>query len=101
MLRLRSRSLFKQLQNTCNYGIRNWKLPSSDIDSAGLIGYFDSKHEAYLTLSQKIAEIAPMNLYSGLDEWSRELLVTLSADLGFSLAASIIVATFAIKTVFL
>lgn len=101
MLRLCSRSLLKQLQNTSNYGIKNWKIPTSDIDSAGLMGYFDSKHEAYLSLSQKIAEITPRNLYIGLDEWSRELLVTLSTDLGFSLAASIIFATFAIKTVFL
>jgi len=101
MLRLTSRSLFKQLQNSCSYRIRDWKLPASEVDSAGLMGYFDSRHETYLTLSQKLSEITPTSLYNGLDEWSRELLVTLSVDLGCSFATSIIIATFAIKTLFL
>jgi hypothetical protein len=101
MLRLTSRALSKQLQKSCYYRIGNWKLPASEIDSAGLTGYFDSRHEAYLTLSQKISDIVPNSLYNGLDEWSRELLVTVSVDLGCSFGASIIIATFAIKTFFL
>jgi hypothetical protein len=48
-----------------------------------------------------MSEFSPSGLYRGLDEWSRELLVTLSADLGCGFATSIIIATIAIKTVFL
>lgn len=100
MLRVLSRSFCRSLAGN-SYGISNWKLPASEIDSAGLMGYFESKPETYLTLSQKLGEISPSSLYNGLDEWTRELLVTLSADLNCGFATSIIIATIAIKTLFL
>lgn len=65
------------------------------------MGFFEARNDTYLTFSQKMSEFAPMSLYTGLDEWSRELLVTLSADLNVGFATSIIIATIAIKTVFL
>jgi hypothetical protein len=100
MLRLLSRAV-RPLSSPLRCAISNWKLPASEVDSAGLMGFFEARNETYLTLSQKIGEFAPMSLYSGLDEWSRELLVTLSADLNVGFATSIIIATIAIKTVFL
>jgi len=101
MLRVISRSLIRNIQTPHNYKIGNWKLPSSEIDSAGLMGFLDSKQETYLTLSQKLSEFSPSSLYHGFDEWTREMLVTVSADLGCGFATSIILATIAIKTIFL
>jgi hypothetical protein len=100
MLRLLSRAL-RPLSSQPRCNMSNWKLPASEVDSAGLMGFFEARNESYLTLSQKMDEFAPMNLYTALDEWSRELLVTLSADLNVGFATSIIIATIAIKTVFL
>lgn len=74
---------------------------ASEIDTAGITGFFESRSENYLTMSQKFGEIAPSSLYHGLDEWTRELLVTLSMDLNCGFATSIIIATIAIKTIFL
>ena len=48
-----------------------------------------------------MSEIMPGSLYSGLDEWSRELLMTLSVDYKIGLATSIVVATVFIKSIFL
>ncbi len=48
-----------------------------------------------------MTEIKPGSLYYGFDEWTRELLVTLSADLGCGFGTSIIIATIAIKALFL
>lgn len=48
-----------------------------------------------------MSEIMPSSLYGGLDEWSRELLMTLSMDYKIGLATSIVVATVFIKSIFL
>ena len=100
MLRLVSRAV-RPLGGGVQRGVANWKLAASEVDSAGLAGFLEGRNDTYLTLSQKLGELSPSSLYTGLDEWSRELLVTLSADLGCGFATSIIIATIAIKTVFL
>lgn len=69
MLRLAHRTVFKPLvlsYKPRNY-ISNWKIPSFEIDSAGISGFLDCRNEAYLTLSQKLGEIKPLSLYTGLD----------------------------------
>lgn len=101
MLRLITGKISKKLTSNLIFGIKNWKLPASEIDAAGLSGFLESRNEAYLTFSQKLSEFSPSSLYYGLDEWSRELLVTLSVDLNCGFATSIIIATIAIKTLFL
>ena len=83
------------------YSVSNWKLPASELDTAGLSGFLESRRETYLTLSEKLSEVMPGSLYTGLDEWSRELLMTLSLDYKVGLAVSIVAATVVIKTVFL
>lgn len=102
MLRFVSRTLVRGgLSSSGKSYIGNWKLPANEVDSAGIMGFLESKNETYLTFSQKLSELSPRSLYTGLDEWSRELLVTLSADLNCGFATSIILATIAIKTLFL
>jgi hypothetical protein len=101
MLRFISRTIGKPLITPLHFGIKDWKLPASEIDSAGIMGFLESKNDTYLTFSQKISEFSPSSLYHGLDEWTRELLVTLSADLNCGFATSIIIATIAIKTLFM
>lgn len=55
MLRLIARTAARPLAFPVAYGIKNWKLPASELDSAGLSGFLESKNEAYLTFSQKIS----------------------------------------------
>lgn len=55
MLRLIARTSARPLAFPVTYGIKNWKLPASELDSAGLSGFLESKNEAYLTFSQKIS----------------------------------------------
>lgn len=83
------------------YGIGNWKLPAFEMDSAGISGFFESRSSTYLTLSEKLQEIRPGSLYYGLDEWTREMMVTMSMDMGIGFATTIILTTIAIKTIFL
>jgi hypothetical protein len=51
--------------------VSNWKLPASEVDSAGVMGFLEGRNDSYLTLSQKMSEFSPSGLYTGLDEWSR------------------------------
>lgn len=103
MLRLAYQKTLKTiaLRHLPRSSISNWKIPSFEMDSAGVSGFLDCRTDTYLSFSQKLAEIKPASLYTGLDEWTRELLVTLSVDLNCGFATSIILATIAIKTVFL
>lgn len=55
MLRLIARTSARPLAFPVTYGIKNWKHPASELDSAGLSGFLESKNEAYLTFSQKIS----------------------------------------------
>lgn len=55
MLRFISRTIAKPLALPIRFGIKNWKLPASEIDSAGISGFLESRNEAYLTFSQKLS----------------------------------------------
>ena len=96
-----ARRILPALALTPKRYISSWKLPAFELDTAGITGYFESRTECHLTLAQKVAEMHPMSLYQGFDEWTRELLVTVSTDLGCGFATSIIIATIMIKTLFL
>ena len=103
MLRVALHRVTKPLVSsyTPRFSINNWKMPSFEIDTAGISGFFDASTEAHLTLSQKLADLSARSLYTGFDEWTRELLVTLSVDLNCGFASSIIIATIIIKTIYL
>jgi hypothetical protein len=40
MLRIISQSIRRPLITLPSFGIKNWKLPASEIDSTGLMGFF-------------------------------------------------------------
>ena len=90
-----------RMGRTGAYPISNWKMPAFEIDTAGISGFLETTTEPHLSFAEKLSEFTPGNLYAGLDEWSRELLVSLSTDVGCGFGLSIMVATIAIKTIFL
>lgn len=56
---------------TPRFTIGNWKMPSFEIDPAGISGFLDASTETHLTLGQKLAEFSVKSLYHGFDEWTR------------------------------
>lgn len=56
MLRIALGRTFRPILNqTQRQSISNWKLPSFEIDPAGISGFFESRTETYLTLAQKLS----------------------------------------------
>ena len=72
MIRIALRSGLRSLQlRQPRFNIANWKIPSSNLDSAGISGFFEASSTPHLSLMEKLSEFNPVNLYHGFDIWTR------------------------------
>lgn len=90
-------STYRQLFHFSNY---KPPLPT-DIDVGNLSGLYQASETPYMTFWEKLSEFGWSSMYTGLDNFSRELLFTISNDWALGLPLGIVCTSLVLRFLFL
>jgi hypothetical protein len=101
---LQSKNLFPPVTRVHRnvYNFSNFKPPlPTDIDVGNLAGLLQSNETPFLSFWEKVSEFGYTSIYTGLDNFSREMLFTVANDWGVGLPAGIVCVSLFLRMLFL
>ena len=101
---LHSKNYITPIANTHHnlFAFSNYKPPiPTDIDVGNLVGFSQTSDIPYMTIWEKLSEFGWTSMYTGLDNFSREMLFTVANDWALGLPLGIICSSLALRALFL
>lgn len=86
---------------TRSFKFSHYRLPTNTSDLSNMLGYINSSNQPTLTLFEKLSTFSFSNMYGSLDEFSRELLFTLSNDYQLGLPVGVMILSFILRLSYL